>query len=369
MVNKNKTWIANNLNIVLDITTYCNAKCPQCARTNHLDGGLKKMDWIPLVHWTLEDIKQAFPINELKNIKKMHICPSWGDGIMNPHLYDICEYFLTHMNPKSWISMDTNGSARDEEWWWKFGGLGYIDKSKKFQITFDVDGIDQAMHEKYRRNTNLQKVLDNMKAFSENENVIVKSQSVIFKHNQDYMDDILKLVKSYNSTNHVFIKSRRFYSKDSNPSKEYIPFEFLDENNNKDFLEWSDIEFENSYVVHHQTGEDISDNITCRWAKTNSLQINYDGSVWPCCYLANPGPHTGRRLKEHSLMKEFDIMKLENNIFVTPLSEIIMNKWYQKSLPDSLVSNPTYQCTSNCSTKLLVKEKQQIRTRIDLNKY
>ena len=42
----------------LDISTHCNAGCPQCHRTDvH---GLGKADWLPLVQWSLDDFKKAF---------------------------------------------------------------------------------------------------------------------------------------------------------------------------------------------------------------------------------------------------------------------------------------------------------------------
>ena len=37
----------------LDLSTYCNASCPQCHRTDK--NGLDKVEWLPLVKWSLED--------------------------------------------------------------------------------------------------------------------------------------------------------------------------------------------------------------------------------------------------------------------------------------------------------------------------
>ena len=56
--NKFKSW-KPYYNIVLDTTTYCNAKCPQCHRTN--PNGLDKQDWLPHIQWSINDFKKAFP--------------------------------------------------------------------------------------------------------------------------------------------------------------------------------------------------------------------------------------------------------------------------------------------------------------------
>ena len=50
-------WPKKVFNIFADITTHCNAGCPQCDRTN--PNGLKKVDWLPLISWSLDDFKKA----------------------------------------------------------------------------------------------------------------------------------------------------------------------------------------------------------------------------------------------------------------------------------------------------------------------
>ena len=40
------------IDVFLDISTFCNAGCPQCHRTN--PDGLEKADWLPLINWSFE---------------------------------------------------------------------------------------------------------------------------------------------------------------------------------------------------------------------------------------------------------------------------------------------------------------------------
>ena len=149
------------LEVFVDLSTLCNAGCPQCHRTS-TDNKLKKINWLPLLQWSLEDFQKAFPPDCLDKISQFSICGTWGDPVMNKDIMRIIEY-IVKTNPKIFINLDTNGSIRDEQWWWELGLVA----GKSLRVIFAVDGTTQEMHEKYRRFTNLDKVLKNMQAISE----------------------------------------------------------------------------------------------------------------------------------------------------------------------------------------------------------
>ena len=115
----------------IDLTTYCNAGCPQCHRTN--PNGLGKVDWLPLIQWKFEEFKQAWPIESLNTISKFEICGTWGDPIMVKDIYKICEYVINESDV--FIQMNTNGGMRDTDFWWDMGLLGNISKLHRFLLT------------------------------------------------------------------------------------------------------------------------------------------------------------------------------------------------------------------------------------------
>ena len=80
---------------------------------------------------------------------------------MNKDILEICEYIIEIQ--ECWIFINTNGSFRDEFWWTH---LGYIIRDRG-RVVFDVDGTTQEMHSHYRQKTDLDKILKNMKAYSE----------------------------------------------------------------------------------------------------------------------------------------------------------------------------------------------------------
>ena len=221
-------WTTENggLKVTMDISTYCNAGCPQCHRTS--TDGLGKADWLPLIQWSLEKFKQAITPEDFPSIKRISFVGSWGDSIMNKDIFQIVEYITSH---NCFVDIETNGSIRDESWWWDLGVMA----GEMLFVRFDVDGINQEMHSKYRRFTSLEKVLANMNMLSQTK-ARVGTQTVVFKHNQDYLKDILELCKENGSKSHTNVISDRFYNKNSRDRK----FFFTNEDGNEEFLEWAD---------------------------------------------------------------------------------------------------------------------------------
>jgi MoaA/NifB/PqqE/SkfB family radical SAM enzyme len=216
----------NDLIAWVDLSTYCNAACPQCHRTN--EGGLGKTDWLPLVQWSLEQFKQAFPPHLMSIYKRFELCGTWGDPIMNKDIFEIVEYILTNSNCT--VQVNTNGSIRDADWWWKFGVMG----GSRLQTWFDIDGIDQEMHSLYRQSTDLEKIKENVTAYCAT-NARACAMVIVFKHNQDYLYDIYELICSLGVTGQIlFTESNRFY-RDS-------VFKFTDESGTELVLEQSTLE-------------------------------------------------------------------------------------------------------------------------------
>lgn len=357
-------WYNKNLKLTIDITTHCNAKCPQCNRTDNVNGGLKKIPDLPLIHWTLPEIKLAYEKDQLQNVTVIHMSPTWGDPMMNPEIYDISDYLLSSLPNDSILSICTNGSMRDEDFWWNFGSLAYKHRRKDLRVCFDIDGINQEMHSKYRKNTKLQKVLDNMLAYSENGKSIINSQTIVFKHNQDYVKEIGDLAKKYGSQRHTYVKSDRF-GLDENGN--YKPYKYLNENGEEEILEWADKEFENPFLAHYSENNiDIEEKVICKWAADNTLNINFDGQVWPCCFFGAKEHTIYQEVKdaffETDIAKQYNLMRLDNNVKFTPLKEIIENSWFNGQLQKSISDNPIHICKKNCSIQEKSFDKQQVRS-------
>lgn len=206
-----------NLTAWLDLSTYCNAACPQCHRTD-VDG-CGKVEWLPLVQWSFAQFKDMFPPETLGAYRNFDICGTWGDPGMNKDLVKICSYILNSSMPQELrsnerfanhnhtsITLHTNGSMRDEDFWWKLGH----ECGKRLKIEFTLDGTTQEMHSLYRRKTDLIKTLEHMEAAAEG-GATVTTFTVVFKHNQDYIHEIRELAEEFGSTDSLFVPSNRFH--------------------------------------------------------------------------------------------------------------------------------------------------------------
>ena len=202
------------------ITNLCNARCPQCQRTD--TDGLGVVKTLPLTTWTLNDFKKRFTLDCLKDISEVSFCGTWGDPLMAKDIEPIVKYIMDNSNSN--VIITTNGSIRKEDFYWNLG----VYCGKRLSMVIDVDGIDEQMHQKYRRGTSLKKSLDALTSLSMTK-AIPLSQSIIFKHNEDYKDQIRDLALAHGSHNHQHFNSDRFDGRDK--------FYFTNEQGKREWLD------------------------------------------------------------------------------------------------------------------------------------
>jgi len=212
------------LTVDVAITNLCNAKCPQCQRTDI--NGLGTVKSLPLTTWSLDDFKKRFTTNTLKDISEVSFCGTWGDPLMAKDIEPIVHYIMD--SSRANVLITTNGSIRTEKFYWDLG----VYCGRRLSMVIDVDGINEEMHTKYRRGTSLKKSLDALQSLASTK-AIPLSQSIIFKHNEDYKDQIEELALSNGSHNHEHCYSDRFDSPDGNR------WHFVNEKGQKEFLEKS----------------------------------------------------------------------------------------------------------------------------------
>ena len=95
IVNYNKQYERGDLCLWLDLSTYCNARCPQCHRTDA--DGLGKAKWLPLTQWSIEEFKKMFPVETMTHIKSFDMCGTWGEPVMNKDIFKIIKYIMSFL--------------------------------------------------------------------------------------------------------------------------------------------------------------------------------------------------------------------------------------------------------------------------------
>src|SRR5437879_1162730 len=97
----------------LEVTTRCNAACPQCPR--NISGGRTNPD-LPLVELTLADVQTIFPGDFIRQLRGMFMCGNYGDPMVAHDTLAIFEHFRRE-SPKVHLKLNTNASGRDAAWW------------------------------------------------------------------------------------------------------------------------------------------------------------------------------------------------------------------------------------------------------------
>ena len=269
--------------IHLEITQKCQAACPMCDR-NQNGGALNPH--INLNELTLDDCKNIFKPDFIKQLKKMYMCGNLGDPIVADDTLEVFEYFRQH-NPTMSLSMNTNAGAQKPEWWKKlakvFGNNGYV--------IFSVDGLEETNH-LYRQNVNWKMVEQSMRAFCDAGGK-ARWDYLIFEHNQHQVEQARKLSEEIGFESFVSKKTGRFITATSQKKEQHQSVN----RKGKDtaLLKKPEAKYQNKELSKYDSLVDkygSMDNyydqapIICKVAKENSLFITAEGLALPCCWTA-----------------------------------------------------------------------------------
>ena len=158
----------------LEISTRCNAACPECPRNFH---GVDIIDNYPICDMSLLQAQKIFTPELLQQLDNILINGNYGDFITAKDGLAIVEYFK-EQNPNLRIEISTNASGRPN-WWERLGELGTI-------VDFRIDGLADT-HHLYRQYTDWHLIMNNAKKFIASGGHAVWSW-IPFKHNKHQQD-------------------------------------------------------------------------------------------------------------------------------------------------------------------------------------
>jgi MoaA/NifB/PqqE/SkfB family radical SAM enzyme len=353
----------------IEITSYCNAACPQCPR-NNLGSGINP--YMYLEHLPLSVLDDAFPTELVKRIRQIFFCGSYGDPIMHPHFLDICRMFR-QKNPHVWIYIHTNGGFRKPEWWAELAqiinGYGKID--------FGIDGLSDTNH-LYRRNVNFETAINNARAFIDAGG---KAQwnFIIFKHNEHQVEEARLLSNQYGFETFLPRKTGRFFRHDTITEMDSWPVKDKSGKHLYDLEVPTNADYRNSSMLNlANIKKDFPDitqyfnttEIHCDALLGNKVAINAEGLVLPCNFfnhnlydarfrdpLQLPGCNhlsfvDGKNQVEE-IINEFgkDNLNIKNNsleeIFENSFWNYVINSWKK-----DLKSGRIFECAMTCGKKL-----------------
>lgn len=206
MLNYKQLYDQKDLTLWMDISTYCNAACPQCHRTNPTNIE-KTAHFLELEQWSIDQFKKAFSPETMAAVGTFDFCGTWGDPLMNKDIVEILQYIKEESNCN--VDIHTNGSMRNEEWFFNL----CVMLGPRLHITFTVDGINQEMHELYRQKTDLSKILEHIETVAGTHST-ARIHTIIFKHNEKHLWELVNMVGDAGAESIAFTPSNRFHSGD-----------------------------------------------------------------------------------------------------------------------------------------------------------
>ncbi|MCU0543390.1 MAG: tetratricopeptide repeat protein [Oscillatoriaceae cyanobacterium Prado104] len=157
----------------VEITSRCNAACPQCPRTDN--------QILPSAELTMEDIERIFPPDFCSQLDLVYMCGNYGDAMTSNTTIPAIEYWHRMGIPE--IDLYTNGSGRNPDWW---RTLAKAMTGEKDRVTFSIDGLADT-NSIYRQNTNWDRIMQSVNAFIQAGGKAVWHY-LIFEHNQHQVE-------------------------------------------------------------------------------------------------------------------------------------------------------------------------------------
>jgi MoaA/NifB/PqqE/SkfB family radical SAM enzyme len=267
-----------------EITTYCNAACPQCPRNIQ---GSNINPYMPLVHLDRFMIDSAFTIEHCQTLRQIFFCGSYGDPIMHPDFLEILQDFRSK-NPTLWLYIHTNGGVHDKSYWAQIAKImnGYG------QIDFGFDGLEDTLH-LYRRNVKYDVAMRNARAYID-AGGRAQWNFIVFRHNEHQVEQARLLSKEYGFYNFLPRKTGRFYDHTNECS--YPNWPVLDRNQNIEYYleepksdEWRNPSVQKINLLKKMHGGFKhylnQTKITCDALLGNKVTITAEGLVLPCNFF------------------------------------------------------------------------------------
>ena len=347
----------------IEITSLCNAACPQCPR-NNLGEGINP--YMPLTSISRAALDRAFPIELVQRIRQIFFCGSYGDPIAHADFLDILKDFRRKC-PTVWLYIHTNAGVRNPDWWAELAqvlnGYGKID--------FGIDGLADTNHI-YRKNVSWDKMISNVKAYI---GAGGKAQwnYIVFAHNEHQVNEARQLSTELGYESFLPRNTGRFFHHseikelDSWPSKTstLYPPKNIDFRN-KSMLNLIKLKEEYSDIREYFNTTEIK----CDALLGKKVIINAEGLVLPCNFFTHnlydarfrdtnvlPGANSLSFVDGENQVESIIQYYGKDNLNINnhSLREIFNNVFWQHvvdSWSKTLNEGRIFECAMTCGTKL-----------------
>lgn len=336
--------------IQIDVTSYCNSFCGECAR--NINGG-ERHPLLSLQHMTLDMWKNICKDNSLEYIDRIIFNGNFGDICMHPDIIEILNY-VNDVKPTISIQIHTNGSNRTADFWKSLATI--LKKFKGHEVVFGIDGLeDTSSH--YRRGTSFEKTIENAKAMIAEE-AFVTWRFIVFDHNKHQIEEASKYAKSIGFTR--FILNRSYNTHFTVAEYKNFPSGVITAPSRDEVqILASKYRFNNKKTHYDEMTKNDKIDSNCPWLSDRQIQIDYLGRVLPCCYFSmlpiKRDVSTGKVNESYKwLQDKYDEYENFNSLNDYSLKEILSHNFFQVDLPKVWQTNEFEVC-NRCQGKTTIK--------------
>lgn len=277
--------------LFFDVTNICNLKCPLCPTGLGLKGYPKGNMSFELFKKVIDEIGKYAVIATLHN---------WGESFLNKDIYGIIKYAKSK---RICTFISSNLSALNE------GDIEKIISSGLDKLVVSLDGASPETYDMYKRGGNFNTVIKNiemlvaMKRLRKSSKPYIEWQFVVMKHNEHEIEKAKKMAKYFG----VNFRLKKLHLNN--------PLPFAGVYDKKLAEQW----LPRNPELKYDYDSNFLENCICN-SLWNSLFVNHDGGIFPCCILYDQKDLFGNISKQS--FKEI----WNNKLFVSSRASFKKNK-------------------------------------------
>lgn len=335
--------------IELEITTKCNASCPQCIR-NYF--GSYTWPTLPIIDMDINWIQNTIPQEVWRTLEHVKLCGTYGDPCMHKQLLELIR--LIRNVSGAAITINTNGGIRSKSWWKKLAGVLDADKDKVF---FGIDGLEDTNH-LHRIGVSYKKVIENLTAFNQAGGHSIWSY-LVFEHNQHEVEQARELSKKLGCRNFAAKSTSRFVNKSHKLINQtpvldkkgntiyFIKPPTLPKYRNQGYDDFiSTDKLHNGYLNYLEAAV-----IDCKAKKQYTIYISAEGDIFPCGWLSDRiyGFESESHPDNKTLLDIIESIggRSKINLHHTSLNDIVFGEWFE-AIENSWKTNKIHRCAHMC---------------------
>jgi|TARA_B100001964_G_scaffold240532_1_gene310569 MoaA/NifB/PqqE/SkfB family radical SAM enzyme len=356
----NNQYAPNYKAVQIALSTNCNLLCPGCNRT-HYD--LDKYSLNPLVkknQFLDKQIILDFIQNKASaNLTQIEFAGLVDDPLTYPWLLELLADMLK-IKPTLNITFHSNASLRTPAYFIQLAEI--LNQFEGHSVNFSIDGLEDTNHI-YRVGTNWTKIMANAKAFIQAGGKATW-QFIAFPWNKHQEEEVKKLANEMGFTTIIIRNNRdpdldKMSSRADTSDKPWYTIKQqhtstvgkTDYTSKEIFVEFSNqLERKNFKEPY---------NIDCIWHDDRKIYISYDGTVWPCCYIAFDSLRSPRFIELQKL-KFAQYGENFNNLYHYSIDKIMIKEPFYSDMLNSIADDKKhgfnkldsyFTCIKTCSKR------------------